>query len=57
MNAKSHDLTRTPDADLILLPEGLVGLPELKRWVLLENDPPLPSAGWPAWTARGSACR
>ena len=42
MNAKSHDLTRTPDMDLILLPEGLVGLPELKRWVLLENDPPLP---------------
>ena len=42
MIAMSHDDTRTHDTDVIHLAEGLVGLPDLKRWVLLENDPPLP---------------
>ncbi len=27
---------------VITLPNGLVGLPDLKRWVLMEMDPPLP---------------
>lgn len=30
------------DADVITLPGGLVGLPALQRWVLLENDPVMP---------------
>lgn len=41
MNAKPIDAV-TRDQDVIHLPDGLVGLSELKRWVLLENDPPLP---------------
>ena len=28
--------------DTITLPEGLVGLPELRRWILVDMDPPLP---------------
>jgi flagellar assembly factor FliW len=30
------------EADMILLPEGLIGLPELKRWILCDMDEDVP---------------
>ncbi len=40
MNSKPA--TTHCEEDVISLPEGLVGLPTLRRWVLTEMDPPLP---------------
>ncbi len=39
------DNTATPEpraSDVLTFPSGLVGLPELKRWMLVDMEPPLP---------------
>ena len=38
----SQPVTTHREEDVIRLPEGLVGLPKLQRWVLTEMDPPMP---------------
>jgi len=40
MSSKPETIHRK--ADEIILSEGLVGLPNLKRWVLKDMDPPMP---------------
>ncbi len=39
-----HELQggRFPEEAVITFPRGLVGLPDLKRWILVDMDPPLP---------------
>lgn len=40
---QSHVDKREPhENDVLTFPSGLVGLPDLKRWILVDMDPPLP---------------
>jgi len=39
----SHDEKREArESDVLFFPAGLVGLPQLQRWILVDMDPPLP---------------
>ena len=42
MQSRDHDTVTVPPEQQIVFPRGLVGLPELKRWILVDMDPPLP---------------
>lgn len=42
MRADNNANPQPRASDILTFPSGLVGLPELKRWILVDMDPPLP---------------
>ena len=42
MRSESTETREPRQSDILTFPAGLVGLPDLKRWILVDMDPPLP---------------